>query len=181
MPVAEWLGSSWGVIAMVVVSTVAIYAAIIVYTRVVGLRSFSKMSSFDFAITVAFGSIMASVAIFPGATLANGVVALGTLYLLQVAVGVLRRWSAVQSAVDNKPRILMVGTEIQHDQLKAARVTENDIRAKLREANVIDPQQIRAVVMESTGDIAVLHADPDGPELDLELLTGVHGVDRFPR
>ena len=180
MPVSEWLGSSWGVLAMVVVSAVGIYAAIIVYTRVVGLRSFSKMSSFDFAITVAFGSTMASVALFPSASLANGVVALGILYLLQVVVGVLRRWSVVRSAVDNQPRVLMVGDEIQYDQMKAARVTESDLRAKLREANVIDPRQIRAVVMESTGDIAVLHADPDGPDLDLGLLSGVHGVDRFP-
>lgn len=179
MPVYEWLGASWGDLVMVVVSTVAIYLAVIVYTRLAGLRSFSKMSSFDFAITVAFGSLMATIAVSPTATLSQGVLGLGVLYLLQVGVGALRRRSRFQQLVDNEPRLLMAGTEIIDDNLREARVTEEDLRAKLREANVIDPRQIRAVVMESTGDIAVLHADPEGPELDLDLLQGVIDVEHL--
>ncbi len=179
MPVAKWLGASWGDIAMVVVSTIVIYVALITYTRLVGLRSFSKMSSFDFAITVAFGSLMASVAVSPSATLAQGLTGLGMLYLLQVVVATLRRRPAVQQMVDNQPRLLMAGSEMLHDNLRAARVTESEVRAKLREANVLHPDQIRAVVMESTGDISVLHAGPDGPDLDLDLLRGVQGVDRL--
>ncbi len=181
MPVYEWLGASWGDLAMVGVSAVAIYVTVVVYTRLAGLRSFSKMSSFDFAITVAFGSMMATVAVSPTATLAQGVVGLGVLYLLQVTVGALRRRSVFQKVVDNQPRLLMAGTEILEHNLRASRVTESDLRAKLREANVIHPGQIRAVVMETTGDIAVLHADPDGPELDLALLSGVEDVDHLRR
>lgn len=180
MPVYEWLGASGGDLVMVVVSAVAIYVALIVYTRTAGLRSFSKMSSFDFAITVAFGSTMASVAVSPSATLAQGVVGLGALYLLQTAVAALRRRSVVaRRAIDNRPRLLMAGTEVLHANLRAARVTEDDLRAKLREANVIDPRQVRAVVMESTGDISVLHAGPDGPDLDPDMLRGVVGSERL--
>ena len=39
------------------------------------------------------------------------------------------------------------------------------------------PQQVRAVVMESTGDISVLQADPEGPDLDLELFDDMRGVE----
>lgn len=179
MPVYEWLGASWGDLVMVVISTVAIYLAVIVYTRIAGLRSFSKMSSFDFAITVAFGSLMATIAVSPSATLSQGLIGLGVLYLLQTTIGALRRRSSFQQVVDNQPRLLMAGTEILEQNLHDARVTEDDLRAKLREANVIHPGQIRAVVMESTGDIAVLHADPDGPDLDLDLLQDVRGVEHL--
>ena len=181
MPVSTWLGASWGALAMVGVSTVAIYLALITYTRLAGLRSFSKMSSFDFATTVAFGSLMASVAVSPSATLAQGAVALAVLYGLQVSLGILRRRSRIAQVVDNQPRLLMAGSEVLHEHLRAARVTEDDLRAKLREANILHLDQVRAVVMESTGDISVLHAGPDGPTLDLDLLQDVVGVERLQR
>ena len=46
---------------MVLLSAICIYASIIALTRIYGVRSFSKMSGFDFAVTVAIGSIVASV------------------------------------------------------------------------------------------------------------------------
>ena len=45
--------------------------------------------------------------------------------------------------------------------------------AKLREANVIDFSQVKAVVLESTGDISVLHTSNDDIELNNDLLEGV--------
>jgi len=41
---------------MILVSSCTVYAAILLYTRIVGPRSFSKMSSADFAMTIAVGS-----------------------------------------------------------------------------------------------------------------------------
>ncbi|OKI17062.1 hypothetical protein A6A08_07310 [Nocardiopsis sp. TSRI0078] len=48
---------------LILVSTVGIFATVLTYTRIAGLRSFSKMSSFDFAMTVAVGSLVATVAV----------------------------------------------------------------------------------------------------------------------
>lgn len=50
-------------LGFVVVSAVLMLAGIIGYVRLIGLRSFSKMSSFDFAVTVAMGSVLAAVAL----------------------------------------------------------------------------------------------------------------------
>jgi hypothetical protein len=55
----------------------------------------------------------------------------------------------MQKAVDNELILLMVG-----------------------EANAIDPAQLRAVVMETTGTISVLHGDPGGPAVDPLRITG---------
>ena len=51
----------------------------------------------------------------------------------------------------------MKGPEVLEDNLKRSRVTLGDLRAKLREANVTDLSQVKAVVFETTGDISVLH------------------------
>ena len=69
----------------------------------------------------------------------------------------------------------MKGQTILHDNLKHARIEKSQLIAKLREANVLDFKQIEAVVLESTGDISVLHksSESDDTNLSAELLKGV--------
>lgn len=66
----------------------------------------------------------------------------------------------------NKDKILF-------ENLKRARVEKSQLIAKLREANVLDFSQVEAVVMETTGDISVLHKSNNEISLDAELLEGV--------
>ncbi|WP_233992700.1 DUF421 domain-containing protein [Salinibacter altiplanensis] len=169
-----WIQAAEDAPLMIVCSAVALYVLLILYTRLVGLRSFSKMSGFDFAITIAIGSILASVTLWQKPTLLEGAVALGVLFGLQFVVGNLRkRLPGATALVDNTPLLLMDGPEVLRDNLRRANVTETDLRAKLRAANVTQMEQVRAVVMESTGDVSVLHAPPDAPPIDDVLLTDV--------
>jgi uncharacterized membrane protein YcaP (DUF421 family) len=159
---------------MVVVSAVGIYVSLMILTRIAGLRSFAKLSSFDFAITVAIGSLVASTLLTPDPPLLQAVVGLASLYGIQMLVAFLRqRSAAARSTMDNAPLLLMDGSRILRDNLRSAGLTRDDLRSKLREANVLRMEEIRAVVMESTGDVSVLHGDPDGPELEPGLLEGV--------
>lgn len=176
----SWISTPLPAILMVVATAVGIYVSLLCFTRLVGLRSFSKLSSFDFAITVAMGSVVATVILSKDPPLLQGIVGLASLFLVQAIVSVLRKHSGrVRQAVDNTPLLLMAGEEVLSENLHKARMTMDDLRAKLREANVIHPGQIRAVVMESTGDVSVLHARPDGPDLDPDLLRGVGGGERL--
>jgi uncharacterized membrane protein YcaP (DUF421 family) len=58
------------------------------------------------------------------------------------------------------------------ENMSKAWVSEDDLWGKIREANAIDPAQLRAVVMETTGTISVLHGDPGGPAVDPLRITG---------
>lgn len=175
----DWFATSWEAAGLVVLSTIAIFAAVLVATRITGLRSFSKMSSFDFAMTVAVGSVMASTGLTSSTPVAHGVLALVGLYGFQWTVAQLRgRFDAVGRTVDNTPTVLMVGTRMLDEHLRAVRVTQSDVRAKLREANVVRYDQVLAVVFETTGDISVLHGD--GP-LDPDLLRGARGAELLER
>ncbi len=167
------LGSSWTAVWLVVASTIGIVAAVVTYTRIVGLRSFSKMSSFDFAITVAVGSLMGSVAL-SNSSLLEGAVALATFFGVQSAVALGRRYHRFSKVVDNEPLVLMAGKRMLSENLDRARVTEDDVRAKLREANVYNYDTLRAVVLETTGDVSVLHGDG---ELDLDIFQDVVDIE----
>jgi len=172
----SWLTTTFSAVIMIIISTVGIYLALIFYTRIGGLRSFSKMSSFDFAVTVAIGSLIASTILAKDPPLLQAVVALGALYAVQMGVASLRGSSTVMSKlVDNKPLFLMYGTEVLDHNLKSAKVTYDDLRAKLREANVTQMNQVKAVVMEATGDVSVLHHKDENHELDPKLMKQVRG------
>lgn len=157
----KYFGTTLGPLAAIFISAVGIYLAVILFTRLAGKRSFSKMSSFDFAITVAIGSIIASTILLPSVSLLQGICGLASVYILQLTASYLRRFQAFGKVIDNTPLLLMDGSNILQDNLKKAKVTEGDLRSKLREANVLNFSQIKAVVLETTGDISVLHAEDD--------------------
>jgi uncharacterized membrane protein YcaP (DUF421 family) len=175
MDLLERLGASWGTIGTIVVSAVLVYAAVIVLTRLAGLRSLAKMSSFDFAATVAVGSTVASTAL-AATPLANGVVALSMLYGLQYLVATLRRRKVFRGAVDNEPMLLMARGEVIEGNLRHSRVSREELWAQLRLSGVHRREQVHAVVLETTGDMSILQGD--GP-FDPELLQGVRGAERL--
>lgn len=175
----EWLNTSIMKVVWISVSVIGIYLAVIVFTRMNGLRTFSKMSSYDFAITVAVGSVVASTVLSDTPSLLEGTVALAALYVCQHFVAWARVRLNASAVVDNEPVLLMVGDSFFEDVLARTRITKDDIYAKLREANVLDFDEVQAVILESTGDIAVLHGDPDTKRLNPELLRGVKGQERI--
>lgn len=180
LPMASWVMTDLTALWGVALSTVLAYVAVIGFTRLGGLRSFSKLSGFDFAITVAIGSVLATTVVSDSPALLQGGFALGMLYLLQSGLAWLRkRVSAVEQLIDNKPLLLMSGPEICHDNLRQANVTEADLRAKLREANVYRLEQVLAVVLETTGDVSVLHSADPGARVERVLLQDVRGAERL--
>lgn len=154
----KWFEASETSLVAITLSAIGIFILVILYTRIAGKRSFSKMSSFDFAMTIASGSILASTILLKNVSLIQGAVGLLIVYILQISTAYLRRYPAFQKITDNDPILLMKDGEIYYDNLKKARVTESDLRGKLREANVIQLSEVRAVVFETTGDVSVLHS-----------------------
>jgi len=176
----DWIVSGPLPLLMVIVTAAAMYLALIVMTRLAGVRSFSKMSGFDFAVTVSIGSVLASVILTKDPPLAQGVMALAVLFALQMGVAILRVHShRFEGSTNNKPRLIMANGRILCDQMVKARITEKDLLGKLREANVLDFSQVDAAVAETTGDISVLHRSRGDTPLSASLLEGVIGADRY--
>lgn len=167
------LGASWSTVLGIVLNAIIVYVSVIVFTRIAGLRSFAKMSGFDFAMTVAIGSVIASTVASASISALQGVVALASIYTLQLGVAAWRARSDAADVVDNSPLLLMAGQRVLEHNMRTGNVTMSELRAKLREANVLSYSQIRAVVLESTGDVSVLHTSDGDVELELDLFEGV--------
>lgn len=169
----SWIYTSLSSAFMVILSTFGIYFTLILFTRLAGVRTFSKMSSFDFAITVAIGSLIATTILTKNPPLIQAIVALSTLFVIQMVIAGSRNSPFVQKIVDNPPILLMKGTEFLEGNMKKAKVTREDLLGKLREANVTQLNQVKAVVMEATGDISVLHHPDEEHQLEDTLLENV--------
>ena len=173
--IENWLSTDLTQAWLVIVSSSTIVLAVVAVTRINGLRTFSKMTSFDFAVTVAIGSVIATVAV-SATSLLNGVIGVVAIILTQRIIATLRTTSgAFERTIGNDPVLLMAGDRILEDNLSTAGMTRADVRAKLREANVTEWSEVRAVVLETTGDVSVLH----GETLDPSLLDGVVDVEEL--
>ena len=169
----DWLVASWPVVARTAASAVLILMVSTLVARTYGLRSFAKISSIDFATTVAFGSVIASVIMGANTSVLEGAVAMFTLVGFQQLFSWLKRKSdALERATENSPVYLMKGRYIIKENLDRSGITHADLMAKLREANVTQFSQVKAVVFETTGDISVLHGEDDTP-VEPEILEGV--------
>ena len=148
---------------------------IILLVRIVGLCSFSKMTNFDFVMTVAVGSLLAGASqASDWTTLIQALTAIMGLFAVQFTLSWTRQRSdTFKTVIQNNPVFLMENGKISYPALKATRVSEGDLIAKLREANALELSSIRAVVLETTGDVSVLH----GPHVDEAVLGQVKRIE----
>lgn len=160
-------------IAKMCFAAVCIYFYILLITRVAGKRTFAKMSSFDFAVTIAMGSILADAVNKPISSLLPAFVSLALLAGLQVFISkVLSKSDKAQKILTNTPILLMKNGKILEKNLEKALVSKANLMGKLREANVIELSQVKAVIFETTGDVCVLHSTND-IEIDAAIMEDV--------
>lgn len=173
--IMEWIYSNSDPVFQTLIGCAIIFVVIILLTRIIGLRAFAKFTAYDFAFTVAIGSIISST-LTSSTSLVHGSIAIAGLLIITFIFSWLQRKNSfLNSLIANKPLLLMDGKTILYKNLKYARIEENQLIAKLREANVLNYDQVFAVILESTGDISVLHkSNSDSDErFDSILLSGV--------
>lgn len=176
----EWfIPSSPSPILWVLLCTLGMYLTILLFARWAGVRSFAEMSAFDIAITIANGSLLAATIAAKDPPLLQGMTAVAALFAIQLIVSRLRRrFPVVKRATDNEPILLMgAGGALKPENMRIARVTEGDLRAHLRQANVIDTRTVQGVVMEGTGEINVLHGHDRELTKDSWIISGVRDHD----
>ena len=162
-----------GMVPEIIIGTIVVYIAVIIFTRIFGLKSFSKMTGFDFVNTVAIGNLIGMTIATSNPKLLLGILLIGLLYLANYLVSLLRfRSKTARKHLDNSPVLIMRNGQILYDNLNKVEITENELRGKLREANVIRLNEVKAVVLETTGDVSVLHGDDD-KEIEAYILEDV--------
>ncbi|MXO63814.1 DUF421 domain-containing protein [Qipengyuania oceanensis] len=145
---------------------------VVLLIRIVGLRSLSKMTPFDFVMTVASGSLLAGAAqASEWSGFLQALIATASLFGVQFIAARVRKESDVaEDVMQNEPVFLFRNGAFNEKAMEETRVSKSDVYAKLREANALDLSGVHAVILESTGDVSVLHG---GSSPDEQILSGV--------
>ncbi len=148
---------SWSGLGRVLVVGICTYSGLVLILRISGKRTLGKMNAFDFVVTVALGSIVATVLLSKDIALTEGLLALAWLIGLQWVCA----WLAVRSAgwrklIKSEPRLLALRGELNQVALTEERVTREGVFAALRSAGHASLADVEAVVLETDGTLSVV-------------------------
>lgn len=157
---------------LILTSVAVLWTVLLV--RIVGLRAFSKMTAFDFVATIATGSLIAQAGTRADwSEFFQAMTAIAGVFLIQWLLATARQHSkSLADLMSNCPVLLMENGKFLDEALAQSRVTRSSVIEKLRAANVSDIEKVHAVVLETTGDISVIH----GEGFDQSLLAGVRRI-----
>lgn len=165
---------SWAAVGRTLAIGVMAYVVVVAFLRISGPRTLSKMNAFDFVVTIALGSTLATILLSKDVTLAQGATAMGVLVGLQfVVTWTSVRWRWIRQAVTGEPMLLLYQGELIDSALKRTRVTPDEVNTALRGAGLRGRNNAYAVVLETDGSFTVVPSgEPQGPTT----LEGVRGA-----
>lgn len=168
---------TWYDLLRILVVGVLSYAGLIAVLRATGKRTLSKMNAFDFVITIAFGSVLASVMLDTTVSLSEGVLAFALLCVLQFLVAYASsRSHTFENVVKAQPSMLFFRGRYLDDALHKERVSREEVMAAARVGGLGDMDQVDAVILETDGTFSVLANAPGSNEGTLTDVTGHPGA-----
>ncbi len=148
---------SWESIVRTTIITVLAYIMLIVLLRTFGKRTLSKMNAFDFIVTIALGSTLATVMLSKDVALIDGVLAFFLLIALQYIITFLTaRYKSVSNLVKSTPTLLAYKGELIKSMMLKERIAEDEIYSILREKGLRSVKETSAIIMETDGTLSVI-------------------------
>jgi uncharacterized membrane protein YcaP (DUF421 family) len=153
---APFFFNGWYNIGRTVTLSILGFTALMIMLRVSGKRTLSKLNVFDFVFVVAVGSVFAATIIEKDVSLVEGMASLATLIGIQVALAKLAACSpTAERIINGTPTLLLSHGKFISHALRKERVTEEEVRAAIREEGVKRVEDVAAVVLENDGTITV--------------------------
>ncbi|MEX0685961.1 MAG: YetF domain-containing protein [Balneolales bacterium] len=149
---------NWESIYRTVVIGVLAYAGLIFLLRISGKRILSKMNAFDFIITVALGSTLATILLNKDVALAEGITGFAMLIFLQYIITWLSvRSDSVKAFIKSEPTLLFYKGNYLHEAMISERITREEIIATARQSGSGGMETLDAVILETDGSLSVIN------------------------
>lgn len=149
--------SDWGDLWRALIKSSVAYVAMVCVLRLSGKRTLAKLNAFDLVVTVALGSVLATVSLASDVSVLEGSAVIGVLCLAQFAVTTASvRWSPARRAIRSEPVLVVSDGEVLHAAVSNARLTVNEVHQAVRSNGVGDFESVAAVVLETDGTLSVI-------------------------
>ncbi|MEL3972065.1 YetF domain-containing protein [Rossellomorea oryzaecorticis] len=133
------------------------YASLVIFLRVSGKRTLSKLNAFDLVITMAMGTTLATTILNSNVTWVKGITAFLVLIALQYLVAKLTvRLPWFEKIIKSEPQVLFKDGEFKEEAMEKERVPKSAILQAMRSQGLGSMKQVKEVFLESDGSISVI-------------------------
>jgi uncharacterized membrane protein YcaP (DUF421 family) len=132
----------------------------VIALRISGKRTLAKLNAFDLVITVALGSVLATIALSSDVSLIEGVAAIALLVTAQWTVS----WASVRTSLARRlvraePTVVFDDGHFDDTTLASVRLTRGEVLQAIRASGCGDLEMVAAVVLETDGNLSVVTAE----------------------
>lgn len=145
-----------------------IYIVVLIGIRLTGKREVGQMTPFDLVLLLLIANAVQNAMTGPDTSVTGGLVAAGTLLVLNRAVGyIVWRNKKVRRVVEGTPTVLIHSGKIVERNIIRERIAEEELRQTLREHGIMNIEEVYLAVLEIDGVVSVLKNEevalPDKP------------------
>ena len=159
---AMWF-DDWSSLASIVAKALIGFVGLVFLVRIGGKRLLAKLNAFDLVVSFTVGSLLASMILSSQVAVVEGLLALTVLVALAAATSFLAsRSRGFRTLIKSQPTLLVYDGDYLRANMRRERIAEVEIAAVMRNHGVHDLADVKAMVLETEGDISVLRRDGDG-------------------
>ncbi len=157
------LFENWQEIWRIFISGLAAYTLLVILLRVSGKRTLSKWNAFDFIVTIALGSILASIILSKKPLILEGIFAAFLLIAFQYVITFASsRIKFIDSIIKAEPTLLFFKGDYKKEAMKKQRVAKSEILSAVRASSIGSLDKVEAVVLETDGTFSVIEKSQTG-------------------
>ena len=138
------------------IRTIILYLVLIASVRIMGKRQIGQMEASEFVVTM----LVANLASIPmqdsGIPLYSGLVPILTVLGTELVLTGFSLWSVrFRRLLCGKPVIVIENGKVLQQNLRATRVTMDELMGHLREKDVLDIRTVQYAILETNGNLSV--------------------------
>ncbi|SHJ61573.1 YetF domain-containing protein [Propionispora hippei] len=140
-----------------IIRTLLILGALLLIARILGRRTLSELTFYDFVIGLIIGNIGSAVITETDFGIIHGLVSLVTATLWLLLIDMLSmKFVAARKLIEAEPLMVMHKGKILDANLKKRYYNTNDLLEMLREQGIFDPDQVELALIEPDGELSIL-------------------------
>jgi len=142
--------------------TVLVYFIVLLTLRIMGKREIGKLSLFDLVISIMIAEIAVFVLEDTGKPLAEGIVPMVTLVLIQMLIAyVSLKNEKLRRVFEGRPAMVIQNGKLNREVMKRHRYNLDDLLLQLRQNKVVDVADVEFAILEPSGKLTVVEKDSE--------------------
>lgn len=141
----------------IVFRSVVVYIFVIVAIRLFGKKELSQLSIVDLVFILLISNSLQASMIGNDTTLLGGLVAAGSLFVVNwILKNLIYKSKKISETIQGSPILLVYQGKILHKHLEKAQISHDELEAAIREHGVKNIDAVDLAVLEVDGNISVL-------------------------